>query len=164
MNYRRSLGEVSGDAGEGRAMPPALRGTGRPCLVNRREDRAKFAALRPDAEPTGHPECRHQPMMAGKARAPDPEGARAAILKVATRIFASRGFVGASMRDISGAAGIKKPLIYHHFGSKAGLYAAVKQNLAAACGRQSEGIDNTDEGPADPRAELRRLVETLRDN
>ena len=103
-------------------------------------------------------------MAAGEAHVRDPEGTRAAILEVATHVFASRGFVGASMRDISDASGINKPLIYHHFGSKAGLYAAVKQNLAAACDRQSVGIDRADERPADPRAELRRLFETFRDN
>jgi TetR/AcrR family transcriptional regulator len=99
-----------------------------------------------------------------KARVRDPEGTRAAILEVATRIFASRGFVGASMRDISDASGINKPLIYHHFGSKAGLYAAVKQNLAAACDRQSVEFDRADERPADPPAELWWLFETFHDN
>jgi TetR/AcrR family transcriptional regulator len=68
------------------------------------------------------------------------------------------------MRDISDASGISKPLIYHHFGSKEGLYAAVKRNLAAACDRQSVGIGRADERPADPRAELWRLFETFRDN
>jgi TetR/AcrR family transcriptional regulator len=103
-------------------------------------------------------------MADGKARVRDPEGTRMAILEVATRIFASRGFVGASMRDISDASGISKPLIYHHFGSKEGLYAAVKQNLAADWNRQNVGIDRADERPADPRAELWRLFETFRDN
>jgi TetR/AcrR family transcriptional regulator len=103
-------------------------------------------------------------MADGRARVRDPEGTRAAILEAATRIFASRGFVGASIRDITDASGINKSPIYHHFGSKEGLYAAVKQNLAAACDRQSVGIDRADERPADPRAELRRLFETFRDN
>jgi TetR/AcrR family transcriptional regulator len=99
-----------------------------------------------------------------RARVRDPERTRAAVLEVATRIFASCGFVGASMRDISDASGVNKPLIYHHFGSKAGLYAAVKHNLAAACDRHGVGIDGADERPADPRTELRRLFETFRDN
>jgi TetR/AcrR family transcriptional regulator len=94
----------------------------------------------------------------------DPEGTRAAILEVATRIFAFRGFVGATMRDISDASGINKPLIYHHFGSKEGLYTAVKQRLIADRDRQGVGVDRADERPADPRAELWRLFETFRDN
>jgi TetR/AcrR family transcriptional regulator len=103
-------------------------------------------------------------MTAGEARVRNSEGTRAAILGAATHVFASRGFVGASMRDISDASGISKPLIYHYFGSKEGLYAAVKQDLAAACDRHSVGIDRADERPADPRAELWRLFETFRDN
>jgi TetR/AcrR family transcriptional regulator len=47
-------------------------------------------------------------MADAKARVRDPEGTRAAILEAATRIFASRGFVGASMRDISDASGIRE--------------------------------------------------------
>jgi TetR/AcrR family transcriptional regulator len=103
-------------------------------------------------------------MAAVKARVRDPEGRRAAILEAATQIFASRGFLGASMQDIADASGINKPLIYHHFGSKEGLYAAVKQNLVARCDRQSVGIDQADERPADLRAELLRFFETFRDN
>ena len=94
----------------------------------------------------------------------DSEGTRAAVLEAATRIFASRGFVGASMRDITEASGISKPVIYYHFGSKEGLYAAVKQKLAAACDRQGVGIDRADERPAPAQVELRRLFETFRDN
>ena len=103
-------------------------------------------------------------MAAGKARLRNPEGTRTVILEVAARIFASRGFVGISMRDISDASGINKPVIYHHFGSKEGLYVAVKQNLAAGCDRQNGGIDRADERPADLRAEVWRLYETIRDN
>jgi TetR/AcrR family transcriptional regulator len=103
-------------------------------------------------------------MADGEARVRDPERTRAAILEAATRIFALRGFVGASMRDITDESGINKSPIYHHFGSKEGLYAAVKRDLAAACDRQGVGNDRADERPADPRAELRRLFETFRDN
>jgi TetR/AcrR family transcriptional regulator len=103
-------------------------------------------------------------MAVEKARVRDPEGSRAAILEAATRIFASRGFVGASMRDITEASGISKPVIYYHFGSKEGLYAAVKQNLAAACDRQGVGIDQADDRPVRAKAELRRLFETFRDS
>jgi TetR/AcrR family transcriptional regulator len=103
-------------------------------------------------------------MTAGEARVRDPEGTRAAILGAATPIFASRGFVGASMRDISDESGFSKPVIYHHFGSKEALYAAVKQRLIADCDRQSGRINRAEERPADPRAELWRLFETFRDH
>jgi TetR/AcrR family transcriptional regulator len=163
MNYRRSRGHVSGNVGEGLRDPPA---PARHTLAARCEQSPGSCDVRRSPVRLGRagcPACGGRPMAAGKARARDPEGTRAVILEVATRIFASRGFVGASMRDISDASGINKPLIYHHFGSKEGLYAAVKQNLAAACDRRS-GIDRADERPAHPRAELWRLFKTLRDN
>jgi TetR/AcrR family transcriptional regulator len=164
MSYRRAMDAVSEDVGAGLAIPRRQRGAHWPRDGNCREDRATIAALPPGTEPAGSLARGSRPMTDGRARVRDPEGSRAAILEVATRIFASRGFVGASMRDISDASGVHKPLIYHHFGSKEGLYAAVKQNLAAACDRQSVGIDRVDEQPGDPRAELRTLFGMFRDN
>jgi AcrR family transcriptional regulator len=41
-----------------------------------------------------------------------------AILEAAVRAFASRGFAGTSMQEISEGSGVSKPVIYDHFGSK----------------------------------------------
>jgi AcrR family transcriptional regulator len=45
-----------------------------------------------------------------------------AILAAATRLFASRGFDAASVREIAEAAGVAKPAIYYYFGNKEGLF------------------------------------------
>ncbi len=50
--------------------------------------------------------------------------ARADILAAAEREFARRGYAGATSRDLAGAAGVSESLIYRHFGSKSGLFAA----------------------------------------
>lgn len=50
---------------------------------------------------------------------------RSSILDAATRVFADHGYYAASMRDVAAAAGVAKPLLYDHFGSKLGLYTAV---------------------------------------
>ncbi|MEE4275738.1 MAG: helix-turn-helix domain-containing protein [Thermoleophilia bacterium] len=47
------------------------------------------------------------------------------ILRVAERLFAARGYRNVSVRDIAEAAGVTHPLIYHYFGSKRALFAAV---------------------------------------
>lgn len=47
------------------------------------------------------------------------------ILAEAARLFASKGFEGTSMRDISLACGISKSLLYHHFSNKDEIYARV---------------------------------------
>lgn len=49
----------------------------------------------------------------------------ARILRVAERLFAERGFRGTTVRAIAQAAHVAHPLIYHYFGSKHGLLAAV---------------------------------------
>ncbi len=47
------------------------------------------------------------------------------ILRVAERLFARRGYRNVAVRDIAEAAHVTHPLIYHYFGSKRGLLAAV---------------------------------------
>ena len=80
-------------------------------------------------------------------RRPGSAGAdtREAILAAAQRLFAERGFEGASMRAIAAEAGVDAALITHFFGSKANL-------LAAAI-----------EWPFDPDRELPRILKAGRD-
>lgn len=56
-------------------------------------------------------------------RAPAP-GARR-IESAARRLFASRGYAGTSMAGIAAAAGVSKATVFHHYGSKQALYAAL---------------------------------------
>jgi AcrR family transcriptional regulator len=56
---------------------------------------------------------------------PDPEGGRSRILEAALTAFAERGYDAASIAEIGQRAGVAKSVMYHHFGSKAGLYEAV---------------------------------------
>jgi AcrR family transcriptional regulator len=52
------------------------------------------------------------------------------LLTVAGRLFAAKGFVGASVREILEAADVSRPVLYYHFGSKEGLYLAVARRAA----------------------------------
>jgi len=49
-------------------------------------------------------------------------GGREAIVKAAMRIFARKGYSGASIREICQMAGVTKPVLYYHFRGKAHLY------------------------------------------
>src|SRR3982074_56633 len=67
----------------------------------------------------------------GRRRAPPPPAKRMPrperelqMLEVAGRSFAARGFHAVSMDGIAEQAGISKPMLYHYFGSKEGLYVA----------------------------------------
>ncbi len=57
------------------------------------------------------------------------ESTRTALLSAGRRLFARRGFDGASVRDITREAGANLGAITYHFGSKRGLYGAVLQEV-----------------------------------
>ena len=54
------------------------------------------------------------------------------ILSAALPVFADGGYDRASMRAVAKAAGITTPVLYDHFASKAGLYAALVEAEADA--------------------------------
>jgi AcrR family transcriptional regulator len=51
---------------------------------------------------------------------------RAQLLDVARQLFAERGFEAASIEEIAHRAGVSKPIVYEHFGTKEGIYEVVK--------------------------------------
>lgn len=57
----------------------------------------------------------------------DAEATRTQILEAAGPIFADKGFRGSSVSEIAESAGVTKSLIHHHFGSKEGLWTAIKE-------------------------------------
>ncbi|SRR5579885_1480333 len=54
---------------------------------------------------------------------------RAKIIKAARKLFVEFGFAGTSIGKIASKAKINHSLVFHHFGSKEGLWKAVKQNI-----------------------------------
>lgn len=67
----------------------------------------------------------------------DAERSRGAILASAERLFAERGYDGASLSDIGGAAGLSRGAPSYFFGSKAQLYSEV---LAGVFGSRQEAV------------------------
>jgi AcrR family transcriptional regulator len=49
----------------------------------------------------------------------------AGLTATAVRLFGERGYAATSLDDVAQAAGVTKGAVYHHFGSKAGLFRAV---------------------------------------
>ncbi|MEQ1568710.1 MAG: helix-turn-helix domain-containing protein [Myxococcota bacterium] len=56
---------------------------------------------------------------------PDPIDVRTRILHQATRLFATHGYAATAIEEIAQAAGIKRPTLVYHFGSKPQLRDAV---------------------------------------
>jgi AcrR family transcriptional regulator len=50
---------------------------------------------------------------------------RAAIVREAVRLFAERGFRGATTRELAAAVGVSEPVLYEHFRTKRELYEAI---------------------------------------
>ncbi|MCC5954082.1 MAG: TetR/AcrR family transcriptional regulator [Acidimicrobiia bacterium] len=58
--------------------------------------------------------------------APNPEHTRRALLDAAARLFAERGVDGVSLREITGAAGVRNSTaLQYHFGDRRGVVRAV---------------------------------------
>jgi AcrR family transcriptional regulator len=50
------------------------------------------------------------------------DGRRAVIVEAATRVFAEKGYRGASIEEIARLSGVTPPVVYDHFASKQELY------------------------------------------
>lgn len=89
-----------------------------------------------------------------RPQSPDYDKRREAILAAAARLYARRGFQGASVADLAKACHTSKSLIYHYFPSKDDiLYAAMAAHLDALVTAAEEA---TRTGGAE--AQLRALV------
>ena len=54
----------------------------------------------------------------------------AAIIKAATELFLSQGYANTNLQQVAAAAGVTKPTVYSHFGSKENLLREVTQRRA----------------------------------
>lgn len=102
----------------------------------------------------------------GDGQAPDPgrepasqaersARTRARILAAAHEAFAAQGFGDANIEAIAAAAAINKRMVYHHFGGKDELFAAVLENAYARM-REAEGELHLER--LEPLAAIRRLI------
>lgn len=57
-----------------------------------------------------------------------PPDTRQRLLAAALKHFARRGYAAASVREIVADAGVAKPALYYHFGSKPGLFKALVES------------------------------------
>jgi AcrR family transcriptional regulator len=91
--------------------------------------------------------------MAAPPKTPPPrkrlsaEDRRSAILDAALEVFSRRGYNGASIDEIAGAAGISKALIYEHFPSKRELHVSLlERHVQDIFMRLAQTADTNDPG------------------
>lgn len=93
-----------------------------------------------------------------RTRAQDYDEKRGAILKGAARLFAERGYAGASVKMIASACGISKALLYHYYSDKeAVLFDILHAHLHGLVA----AVEAVEEGGAEPRARLEALCTAL---
>ncbi|MDT3666504.1 TetR/AcrR family transcriptional regulator [Cronobacter dublinensis] len=63
--------------------------------------------------------------MAARRRIDTMEENRAKLIAAARKAFAEKGFAAASMDELTASVGLTRGALYHHFGDKKGLLAAV---------------------------------------
>ncbi len=80
---------------------------------------------------------------------------RAELLAIAADLFATRGFVATTVREIAEEAGILSGSLYHHFDSKESM---VDEILRAFLDAQREAFDRIVTEHDDPRTTLTELV------
>jgi AcrR family transcriptional regulator len=78
---------------------------------------------------------------------------RRQLLEVALRVFADRGFHPTSMNDLAEAAGVTKPVLYQHFGSKRELYLELLDDVGS---QLRESIDKAVSEATTPREQVER--------
>jgi TetR/AcrR family transcriptional regulator len=82
-------------------------------------------------------------------------GTRASIMAAAVAEFAEKGYDGARVDEIAMHAGVNKNLLYHHFGSKDGLFTAVLEYTYDAIRKRQKDLELRD---MDPVTGMRKLV------
>lgn len=94
-----------------------------------------------------NPSSAHPPVRLPAARR------RKQLLEVALRVFAERGFHPTSMNDLAEAAGVTKPVLYQHFGSKRALYLELLEDVGE---QLRDAIGKATSEAASPREQVER--------
>ncbi len=76
--------------------------------------------------------------MPPKSRFQTMEENRAKLISAARKAFAEKGFAAASMDDLTAEVGLTRGALYHNFGDKKGLFAAVVAQLDGEMARQAQ--------------------------
>ncbi|GAA2342762.1 TetR/AcrR family transcriptional regulator [Saccharopolyspora halophila] len=80
---------------------------------------------------------------------------RAELLAIAAELFATRGFLATTVRDIADAAGILSGSLYHHFDSKESMVDEILREFLDDQRRTNERVVRE---AADPRSAITELI------
>ncbi|PRY00617.1 TetR/AcrR family transcriptional regulator [Allonocardiopsis opalescens] len=90
-------------------------------------------------------------MPEGRSKAQQREETRRALIAEGRRRFAAAGYAAVGTVEVSAGAGVTKGALYHHFGSKLGLFRAVVEQVQHEVG---ERVAAAAEAESDPFEQL----------
>jgi TetR/AcrR family transcriptional regulator len=82
---------------------------------------------------------------------------RTRLLNAAVRVFDRKGYASASVREIAELAGVTKPALYYHFGSKEGVLLAILRQA------EQQFVEAMDRGVARQGTARSRLTAVVED-
>jgi TetR/AcrR family transcriptional regulator len=88
----------------------------------------------------------------------DGEGTKARVLESAEQLFASKGFSGTSLAEISQVSGISDGLILYHFKSKENLYREVIERISQRYVHVFQGLRERNLSPPEIMKESLKVV------
>ena len=106
------------------------------------------------------------PPPAAAGRSPNPRGrppgdtaasTKQALLRSARQVFVEYGYHGATIAEITRRAEVSTPVLYHHFGSKAGLFTAAIEEVSELL---AESWGETIAGKGDLRSKINAMLDT----
>lgn len=81
--------------------------------------------------------------MAARRRSETMEENRAKLIKAARKAFAEKGFAAASMDELTASVGLTRGALYHNFGDKKGLLAAVVDQVDGEMAQRAKSVAAT---------------------
>ncbi|HMA28945.1 MAG TPA: TetR/AcrR family transcriptional regulator [Thermoanaerobaculia bacterium] len=84
--------------------------------------------------------------------------ARERLLATASQLFSRRGYAATSVREIAAGAGVTKPNLYHHFGSKEGIFLELIGRLEREMEERLEAVRRE---PGTPLERIRAICQSL---
>jgi AcrR family transcriptional regulator len=84
--------------------------------------------------------CDEEDAMARRTRAEMMDDTRRKLIASARAAFAEKGFADTSMDDLTAAVGLTRGALYHNFGDKKGLFAAVVEQIDAEMASRARGL------------------------
>ena len=100
----------------------------------------------------------------GKRRQRDPAEKRTRILRAARALFVERGYATTTTADIAARARVSEGIVFHHFGTKAGILEAVGGDYGRKLAEAMFKTASQGKGSPPARAMLSRAFGYVREN